>query len=178
MAPWPNYASRRTCVQSQIGATNSVIRGCELLLMAFTAWTEPALAELQPSKKSSDRGHPEGRVLRPTSKSTWASGLMRRRKPSCKLDHEGRCRDDHNRIRPVRNCSRPAGVSGPHALQVTFSHDTLMRLVHAFYPIFKLAVSAPKTKGCAQCLEEGRADRSREPSPGSELAPWERVLSE
>src|ERR1700730_4523428 len=45
MAPWPNYASRRTCVQSQIGATNSVIRGCALL-MAFTAWTEPALARI------------------------------------------------------------------------------------------------------------------------------------
>ena len=43
MAPWPNYASRRTCVQSQIEATNSVIRGCALL-MAFTAWTEPAFA--------------------------------------------------------------------------------------------------------------------------------------
>ena len=28
----------------KIGAMNSVIRGCALLLMAFTAWTEPALA--------------------------------------------------------------------------------------------------------------------------------------
>jgi hypothetical protein len=55
-----------------------------------------------------------------------------------------------NRIRTVRNCSRPAGVSGPHALQLTFLHDTLVRLVHAFYPIFKLAVSRTQDEGlCA-----------------------------
>src|ERR1700738_977215 len=43
MAPWPNYVSRRTCVQSQIVSENSCIQG-GALLMAFTAWTEPALA--------------------------------------------------------------------------------------------------------------------------------------
>ena len=68
-------------------------------------------------------------------------------------------------------------------------HDTLVRLVHAFYPIFKLDVSRTQDEGLWQCLEEGRAAprlrcrrqpgrRPREPSPGSEPAPWEWVLSE
>ena len=35
-------------------------------------------------------------------------------------------------------------------LQLTFPHDTLVRLVHAFYPIFKLAVSRTQDEGlCA-----------------------------
>ena len=45
---------------------------------------------------------------------------MSQRKPSCKLDHEGRCRDDHNRIRPVRNCSRPAGGKRTTRLAIHF----------------------------------------------------------
>ena len=177
MAPWPNYASRRTCVQSQIGATNSVIRGCALM-MAFTAWIEPALARSYLNclaKKVVIVDNPRGST---SSNVEWASGLMRRRKPSCKLDQGGRCRDDHNRIRPVRNCSRPAGVSRTTRLATHF----LARHARASFMLFIRYSNSPspalKTKGCAQCLEEGRADRPREPSPGSELAPWERVLSE
>jgi hypothetical protein len=44
MAQWSNYAPRRTCLQSQIGAMNSAIRGCALLMMALIGWIEPALA--------------------------------------------------------------------------------------------------------------------------------------
>ncbi|MFZ1094552.1 MAG: hypothetical protein WAN75_35960, partial [Xanthobacteraceae bacterium] len=44
MAQWSNYAPWRTCLQSQIGAMNSVIRGCALLMMALIGWIEPALA--------------------------------------------------------------------------------------------------------------------------------------
>jgi hypothetical protein len=98
-------------------------------MMAFTAWIEPALARSYLNclaKKVVIVDNPKGST---SSYVEWASGLMRRRKPSCKLDQGGRCRDDHNRIRPVRNCSRPIGVSGPHALQLTFSHDTLVRLM-------------------------------------------------
>jgi ornithine cyclodeaminase/alanine dehydrogenase-like protein (mu-crystallin family) len=44
---WPaarvSFSQRFGSFCSQIGATNSVIRGCALL-MAFTPWNEPALA--------------------------------------------------------------------------------------------------------------------------------------
>jgi hypothetical protein len=59
----------------------------------------------------------------------------------CRLDHEGGCCDDHNWVRPLRNCSRSGGVSRLHALQLAFPDYTLVRLVHAFYPIFKLAAA-------------------------------------
>ena len=39
----------------------------------------------------------------------------------------------------MRNCSRSGGVSRLQALQLTFPHDTFVHLVHAFYPILKLA---------------------------------------
>jgi hypothetical protein len=89
----------------------------------------------------------------------------------------------------MRNCGRPGGVSGLLALQLAFSHTTLVRLTHAFYPIFKLAVSRTQDEGpCAALRKDERrlafavdgtpGRRPREPSPGSELAPWERVLSE
>src|SRR3984893_15710775 len=44
---WPSgqiMPPGRTCVQSQIGAMNSVIRGCALVVMALIGWTQPALA--------------------------------------------------------------------------------------------------------------------------------------
>ena len=104
-------------------------------MMAFTAWIEPALARSYLNclaKKVVIVDNPKGST---SSYVEWASGLMRRRKPSCKLDHKGRCRDDHNRVRPVRNCSRPAAT---------------LVLVYAFYPIFKLAVSRTQDEGlCA-----------------------------
>jgi hypothetical protein len=39
----------------------------------------------------------------------------------------------------LRNCSRSAAVRRLYALQLAFPHNTLVPLVHAFYPIFKLA---------------------------------------
>jgi hypothetical protein len=36
--------SRDHSCNRKIGAMNSVLRGCALLVMAFTGWTEPALA--------------------------------------------------------------------------------------------------------------------------------------
>ena len=168
----------RAC-NRKIGAANSIIRGCALL-MAFTAWAEPALARSYLNclaKKvvivDSPRGSTSSNVEEHLG--FWIDEAA---KTSCKLDHEGRCRYDHNRVRPVRNCSRPAGVSG-HTPCNSLSRTT--RSCGSFMLFIRYSNSpspAPKTKGCAQCLEEGRADRPREPSPGSELAPWERVLSE
>jgi hypothetical protein len=58
-----------------------------------------------------------------------------------KLDHKGGSCDDHNWGGAVRNCSRSAAVRRLPALQLAFPHDTLVPLVHAFYPIFKLAAA-------------------------------------
>jgi hypothetical protein len=39
----------------------------------------------------------------------------------------------------MQNCSGSVEVSRLHALQLAFPRDAFVRLVHAFYPIFKLA---------------------------------------
>ena len=84
---WPGeimLSGNHSC-NRKIGAVNSVLRGCALLVMAFMGWTEPALARSYlncPTKKVVIVDAPRGSI-RPASKSTWNSGLMRRRKPSC-----------------------------------------------------------------------------------------------
>jgi len=164
----------------KIGATNSVIRGCALL-MAFTAGTEPALARSyldcltkkvvivdapRGSTSSSVEEHlgfwiDEAAKTLELADSTpltvhrfddhWISAAHgdTSYELDCQngnltyagFDHKGRCGYNHNRVRPVRNCSRSGGISGLHAPQLAFPHDTLVRFVHAFYRLFKLAVS-------------------------------------
>ena len=82
---WSNYAPRWTSVQSQNWSNEQRHSRVCLLLMAFTGWTEPALARSYLNcltKKVVIVDTPRGSTSS-TSKSTWASGLMRRRKPSC-----------------------------------------------------------------------------------------------
>src|SRR3984893_12627123 len=68
----------------KIGAMTSVIEVCapDDFHRLDRACIGSQLSKL-PYKKSSYRGHTQGEVLRPASKSTWASGLMRQRKRSC-----------------------------------------------------------------------------------------------
>src|ERR1700738_4041306 len=65
----------------KIGAMNSVIRGCALLLMAVSGWTEPALARsyLNCLTRKVVIVDAEGEYF---VQHTWASGL-RQRKRSC-----------------------------------------------------------------------------------------------
>ena len=150
--------------------------GCDYLDGARVGSQLPKL----PSKKSSHRGRTEGKVLRRASKSTWASGLMRRRKPSClpmarRLQSIGSttiglallaatCHMSSTVKTAILRTQAPprrtvlrrsqSGQATAKLQQVRRNkqttrlaarfparHDTLVRLTHAFYPIFKLAAA-------------------------------------
>src|SRR5580700_7365983 len=59
----------------------------------------------------------------------------------CRHDNERWHRDDRNRVRPMQHCNRSSGVGRLYGAQLAFARDALMRLAHAFYPVFKFSLA-------------------------------------